>query len=131
MSFASRAVPNSSTASVTVTNVTEKVVATTNTVSTVSIGQLIIVDFFIQVTIGTTQTGLVAKIYRGAAATGTPIFTSGTITVTGAQVRTEDFHWTDQFTGDVAAQQWCLSLTQSGGAGDATVTNAYTNVVLV
>lgn len=131
MSFASNCFPTFSTASTTVTGITETVVATTNDVATKSIGQLIMLEFQFQLTSGSTQTGAVMKVYRGTTASGTPIYTSGTLTVAGGEVHVWDFKVTDQFTSDVANQQWCVSVTQSGGVGNGTATNAFTNVTLV
>lgn len=106
----------------TVTN-TETVVCQLPGGIAVGAGKLVVICASATNTLGTAGVGIVAKVRRGTTTGGTLIDTftlSGLVATNNAQVDGV----TVDTPGDVANQQYCLTLTQTSATGNGTVTQA-------
>lgn len=98
------------------TNAVETVVATSPAVNTGGPGANVRLHFDGVVTPGATATALVLKVERGTAAGGTQVGATKTINCVAATPISVSIDVND-IIGEVAGQQWVLTVTQTGGSG--------------
>lgn len=121
--------PTQMAAAVTITTTTETVAATTLPISTDGANQTVNLDCSGEVTPGTSTTALVIKVRRGTGITGTQVGTTQTLTVTapnktGFSVQVADTP------GEVAGQQYVVTVTQTGAAANGTIDQAAIQAVI-
>lgn len=98
-------------------NATETVVATTPAVSTSGPGANVRLLFDLVCTPGTSATALVCKVERGTVAGGTQVGATKTITCVAATPIAVHMDVNDVI-GEVAGQQWVLTILQTAGAAN-------------
>ena len=91
---------------------------------------LMLVQFGLQLTAGSDQTSCVVKLYRGATAAGTAIYTSGSLTVAGSGLYLFTAAATDSPGGDFASQIYCVTVKQAGGSANGAVANVWSAITV-
>lgn len=97
-------------------NAVETVVATSAPVTTSGVGSNVRIIADLVLTPGATTTAAVIKVERGTAAGGTQVGATKTVTVVAATPIGIHIDVTDLI-GEVAGQQWVITITQTGGSG--------------
>jgi hypothetical protein len=104
------------------TGTTEGVIATSPAVSTQGAGAKVRLLFSGTIVPGSTQTSVTFKVERGTVAGGTQVGTSQVpVVASGNQIGFSVY--VEDIPGDVDGQQYVLTGTQAGGAGNATTVN--------
>lgn len=85
-------------------------------------GGFVVIEGHVALTPGTTTTAVVLKCRRGASTSGGQVGSSLTQTLAAANSGVIAFRFID--TAPVAGGQYCVSVTQTGGAGAGTVNDA-------
>ena len=99
----------------------ETVVANTNPYTADGPNRQVTIDAEGEITTGASTTALVVKIRRGTAVTGTQVGATQTITVPTAGNKVQFGLQVVDTPGEVAGQQWCVTVQQTGGAANGTV----------
>jgi len=128
---------NSKAGAVTITGTTETVAGTSRQVNSSYFGCQILVRFSGEIDLGADQNSAVVKIYRGATAAGTLLYTSGALspgTIAAAPTVAAKFTFcadvVDQPAGDIASQIYCVTVTQAGGTGNGQVINIASQITV-
>ena len=118
-----------STANVTLTTTSETAIITSNPLSKKRIGSSYFVVAWAQLTTGTATTTVTPRLRRGTDTSGTVVGEANAITVGAAAGSNETFDDQAQDTpGDVAFQQYTLTLQQASATGNGTSLNACISV---
>lgn len=80
----------------------------------------VLIFAYVLVSAGATATAIVCLLRRGTTTAGTQVNRTGSITVTPGGGNIWAFTYTDS-PGDVAGQQYCLTMAQTGASGNATI----------
>lgn len=116
-------IPKVETTDKTVTTTTELVACTSDFISTPRPGMTITLIATINLTVGTGTTSVSVKCRRGTTTAGTQV--DETVTFNISAGNTDDLACSFQDTpGDVASQQYVVTVTQTGATGNGTVVHA-------
>jgi hypothetical protein len=111
---------NNTIQNATANNAAETVIAITPPISQPIDNAGVLIDFFAVVTPGTGNTSATFKLRRGTTTSGTQLNVTAALGCTAAVPLSYSMNYADT-PGTVASQQYCLTLTVAGGAGNATV----------
>lgn len=78
----------------------------------------------VSLTAGTGTTAVTVRLRRGSGATGTSLGAPDAITATAGATGEYEFEATDAI-GDVAGQQWSLTVQQTGASANGTIVDAH------
>lgn len=106
---------------VSVVNANETAVVNTSPYTSDGANRQVTVDAEGEITTGTGTTALVVKIRRGTTTAGAQVGQSQTITVPTAGNKVQFGIQVLDTPGEVAGQQYCCTVTQTGGTGSGTV----------
>lgn len=113
-----------------VTNAVETVVATARSVSSSYAGCIFAVEFVLDFLTGTGTTAVVWRI-RQNSLTGTAILTTpGIAAAASTQLPRQYIAATDSIAGEVAGQQYVLTVVQTGGTSNGSATNAFSKITV-
>lgn len=123
------AYPTQVAAAVAITTTTEKVAATTTPISTDGTNQTVNIDASGEVTTGTGTTSIQIRVRRGTGITGTQVGTTQNITTTAGSLYPFSVQQGDT-PGEVAAQQYVVTVQQVGASANGTIDQAAIQAVV-
>lgn len=94
-----------------------------------SAGDPVDIEATLDVTVGGGGTSITVKVERGGAVGGAVVATFGPYTVVAGNRVNLSVNATDQQPGDVAGQQYVVTVQVTAAAGNSTVNNAYVGVL--
>lgn len=106
-----------------VVTTTETVAATSPPVTSARPGQPVTLDANVTINSGTGTTGVNLICRRGTTTAGTQVGDTVTITATAGTRQTLSATWQDT-PGDVASQQYVVTVTQTGATANGTISHA-------
>lgn len=111
------------TSAVTVTTTSETIVATSLAFSTRGPNEQVSIKGWVQMTLGTNTTGLTLRIRRGTTTSGTLVGVATPETVIAGNTGDFDINVVDT-PGDVAGQQYVMTVQQTGASANGSVPQA-------